>query len=418
MRFIAPQRKRAHNAGSWSGVRANRGRSRAATVIGQIALCAALAAAGLAAEKPAPVRVPIQLSSNLAILDVRVDQSAPLHFVLDTGASGSVLDAGRARELGLRLTPAGAVSTTGGTLEAESAEGVHLHVGTLEIGGVTLTALPLDRLSSGLGRRVDGILGYEVFERYVVEIDPTARTVAFHAPAAFTAPASARSVPISIEDGTPFVITRLVAKGKVVRGKLQLDTGATGALTLTSSFVAAQGLRARVGRTLAITSGALLASTSEIARLDRLELGPFRVERPLASLSLDTSGDAASSDYAGWVGAEILRRFTVAFDYGRGRAWLTPNAALREPVAFDASGLSLAGRGSAFDVVTVRSVVAGSPAARAGLREGDVITRLDGKTTTLEEARGLLRRPGREHVLAIARAGASLRVALRTRTLI
>src|SRR5215470_19919615 len=56
-----------------------------------------------AAQPQRSHRIPFQLSGNRIALDVRVNGSGPLSFVLDTGASATILDTDQAERLGLRL---------------------------------------------------------------------------------------------------------------------------------------------------------------------------------------------------------------------------------------------------------------------------------------------------------------------------
>ena len=85
------------------------------------------------------------------------------------------------------------------------------------------------------------------------------------------------------------------------------------------------------------------------------------------------------------------------------------------------SGLFLRAEGAAFDQFKVHRVVDGSPAAEAGLREGDVIAALDGRPAagfSLEQVRQLFKEEGRAVRLDVQREGAALAVSLELRRLI
>jgi membrane-associated protease RseP (regulator of RpoE activity) len=125
---------------------------------------------------------------------------------------------------------------------------------------------------------------------------------------------------------------------------------------------------------------------------------------------LDTLGNRNGS-----LGGEVLKRFNMIFDYGRGLVTLKKNGNFKEPFQYNLAGIdlkhnglryiaeSIAGvngvvkneNGSTFGNVqillenktrlslvpeiVVSGIRAGSPAAEAGLREGDVILAVNGR---------------------------------------
>jgi len=52
-----------------------------------------------------------------------------------------------------------------------------------------------------------------------------------------------------------------------------------------------------------------------LGRVPAIRLGAFLVPMPLTQFTQNTSGIFATSDIAGTIGAQMLRRFTVIFDY-------------------------------------------------------------------------------------------------------
>ena len=115
--------------------------------------------------------LPVQLVNNLLFVSVRVGSSDALSFILDTGASATVLNRPVAERLGLDLHASEDARTGGGSVQTASATGITLLVGDMSLPDVTIVAIDLSGLQAGLGRPVDGILGYDVFRRYVVGID-------------------------------------------------------------------------------------------------------------------------------------------------------------------------------------------------------------------------------------------------------
>jgi C-terminal processing protease CtpA/Prc len=77
------------------------------------------------------------------------------------------------------------------------------------------------------------------------------------------------------------------------------------------------------------------------------------------------------------LGIGVLKQFSITFDYTRQRLILEPNHLYGLPDVFDRSGMRLENEGSGWRVM---ALVPGAAAARAGLRVGDMIVAIDGKT--------------------------------------
>ena len=116
------------------------------------------------------------------------------------------------------------------------------------------------------------------------------------------------------------------------------------------------------------------------ARVPVLELGEFRLPESIVSLPDRNSGVLSSSrQFDLNVGASVLKRFSVFFDYGRARMALVPNERINDPFDGTMSGLQLATLGSPHDRVMVEGVIPDSPAAQAGFEPGDEIIEVNGE---------------------------------------
>ena len=82
------------------------------------------------------------------------------------------------------------------------------------------------------------------------------------------------------------------------------------------------------------------------------------------------------------MGGDILRRFKVIFDYTRKRMILEPNSQFDESFEYDMSGISLTAEGRDYKILRVGRVFEDTPAAEAGLRDGDQILAVDGKPSS------------------------------------
>lgn len=119
--------------------------------------------------------MPVQFREGLLWVEVSVPQSRePLHFLLDSGASASVLNLSTAQRLGLELGPRVSVSAVGTALTGHWPLKLSAKAGSIELPGEYL-ALDVSKLSDACSRSVDGLIGADFFRDRVVEIDYTAQ---------------------------------------------------------------------------------------------------------------------------------------------------------------------------------------------------------------------------------------------------
>ena len=114
---------------------------------------------------------------GLVWFEVRTPQCAkPLNFLLDTGASVSVLNLSTAQRLGLTLGSAVKVMGVGGTASGHWPVKLLADANHIELPGEYL-ALDLSRLSRSCGNPVDGLVGADFFRDRVVQIDYAAQQI-------------------------------------------------------------------------------------------------------------------------------------------------------------------------------------------------------------------------------------------------
>src|SRR5262249_23790897 len=129
--------------------------------------------------------IPINILENHIYVNVRVNGSRPLSFILDTGASNHFLNEGRAEEFGIlhkKLGEHNNVGTGEGATKLAAVKNVSLNMDGIELKDKTIYVVNMDKLESIVGHSIDGILGAEIFNRFIVGIDFLAQTVTLSNP--------------------------------------------------------------------------------------------------------------------------------------------------------------------------------------------------------------------------------------------
>lgn len=360
--------------------------------------------------------IPFETTGNLIFLKTRVNKSEPLWFILDTGASVNIVKQKRAQDLSLKLESKQDVFDG-----LPYTKGVSLNLPGAELADQTVFAAPIESLEPSVGRTIDGIIGADIFNRFVVEIDYAAERINLYQPESYSYKGAGEIIPVTIEDDTPFVNVRLTQpESNSAEGKFLVDTGASAALNVFRRFDDPHKFSGSLVKTLENTGiGFSNRSPIRTGRIKKFQLGRFVVENPVASFS--QAADSSDETGDGEIGGEFLRRFKVVIDYSRKRIILEPNARFAEPFEASFTGASLAAGGADFKTFKVKSVLDGSPAAEAGLRAGDVITAVDGKPAarfTAEQLRRMFRQESRKYILNIKRGETVLQATLKTRRLI
>ena len=318
--------------------------------------------------------VPMRLLNNHVFVDVRVNGRGPFPFLLDTGGH-DILTPQTARALGLDVI---GQATTGGGGEQTLASGYarvdSLRIGEAEISRQTLSVLDFaPREIEGL--QVGGMLGLSTLLRFVVRIDYGAGSVTFTDPARFDSSNAGTAVPFVFYDHMPWL------RGEVdgLPARFTVDTGSRSEVTLTTPFVNAHQLRARfpAGATMLSGWGAGGPVNAFRARVPTLALGGLETHDMVADLVDQRGGFFSEPNVDGNIGSGWLKRYAVTFDYTRQVMYLEPLARPDADIgSVDRSGMWLnLGQGG----YRVMAVVAGGPADEAGLREGDVVTAIDGQ---------------------------------------
>ncbi len=340
--------------------------------------------------------IPIQIHNNLVVVSVIINGTLPLKFIVDTGVRTAILTQKMFSDiLELKYTRKYTIAGPGGNklVDAYITNNVSISMPGLNgmpgIEGRGHTLLVLDQdlleLRNYLGVDVHGILGYELFSRFVIRIDYKKKVMTLYTPEKFRPGRKYQELPMVIEDTKPFILTPLnIDPDNILTAKLLVDTGASHSLMLEPTsdkrIVVPQN---RVSTVLGRAIGGVI--TGKTGRIESVEFGKFTLQKvitnfPDSNSYLDTLKHAITFRN-GSVGGEILSRFTVVFNFPHGKLYLKKNADFKKSFFLNLSGLEMKAKGSRLDVYEVMDVRDLSPAMQAGILQGDLIISVNGLLT-------------------------------------
>ena len=357
-------------------------------------------------------QLPIILSGGGVFVAAQVN-GQPATLILDSGSQDSVMDFDAIKRLHLSVTDTHLETEPGGQAQEKTLKDVRRSIAGIPLIESSETGEDLSGLIPLFGLHYDGILGYDFFKQFTVILDYRNRCLTLidpHKSVRF----EGREIAANLASKQPYIDTSIKTKtSDVVHASLEIDTGKIDPFSLNAKFARRTGLFTDASPQLA-AQGVSEGGTTEawLTRASSLTLAGFTLQDPTMGVADETV------DRDGQLGFGVLSRFTISFDYGHNRVFLQANDAIDQPFEFDHAGLILGGSAAGSTALTVFEVLAGTPAAKAGLKGGDVVLAINGRHLTLDKARDVLEQAQGPQVFQVSRSGKTFSTTVFCRRLI
>lgn len=366
-------------------------------------------------------KIHFSLVNNLVVIPVKIN-GYPLQFILDSGVNYSLLFSNdRVKSLPFKNKKAFQLKGLG---TDKAIPAYRVVANTFSVKNMTskrheVLLIPEEEFvfSRRMGTQIDGIIGYSLFQNHKIHIDYQRQILTIaETEKKLKRKSNWFSLPLVFHQRKPFISVALkINDGKQVTGNVLLDTGSSDALWL---FEGAQGIEKNtpifedfLGTGI---NGDIFGSRGKIKEL---MLSNFSMQEVKVAYPDTTAFQKIEfiNRRIGSLGGELLSRFKVLIDYPNGTLHLRPYKKTNRPFYYNLSGMELGYNGvrlvkermntlrrrsiadkdesggvevflnqrfqlKLYQSIEVIQVRAGSPAEKAGLQMGDVITHINRKS--------------------------------------
>src|SRR5579872_111990 len=259
------------------------------------------------------VTLNFQSPSGLIVIPARINDR-PVHLLVDSGSTTSVIDADLARRWNM---PTGGVARVQG---AGMLTGTVAKLDSLDINGIRfapfyMEAVPLSLPAPIAHEGIDGVVGYDLLAPLVMRISYRHFALQFIAPDAFSYNGNGQILPIDLSKRIALASASL---GQDDRGTFTVDTGSDAQVVLYRAFADANR-RDFVNPYIFdqdLAAGAGGEFPTRITTITRLNLGKYSLPDLVAQVVMREAGAFGSTDSDGIVGGGALQMFdAVFFDY-------------------------------------------------------------------------------------------------------
>lgn len=334
-----------------------------------------------------------QLTGGIVILHASLDQFGDtINFILDTGSGGISLDTLTAAYYKLKLEASErTVRGIGGVKKLHYYRGGSLHFKGLDVDKLDFHINDYEILSEVYGLRVDGIIGYSFFRRYIVTLDYDKQMISVYAPGKYKYPKGGTflkptfaSIPITKHE---------VSDERTYLLNVYFDTGAGMCMLFSDQFVKDSNFISKKRKMVSTQVEGLIGKIGmRLTTIKRMKIGPYKFSRVPVHIYDDSLNVLSYPFVSGLMGSDLLRRFNLVINYPEQTFHLTPNTHLKDPFDYSYTGMNyyfIEGK------IVITEVQQGSPAEKAGFIPGDIIFGVENNfSNSIQQYKALMQTAG------------------------
>ena len=258
----------------------------------------------------------IDLQGNVMFVKGIVGTSGPLNLVIDSGSIRTSLDETLAKSLGYDLSRRAQSSGGNGRQELSVLTDLPVTLCGKTVVDPVVVVYPLAFLTKAVKRQVEGIIGIQIFRKYVLILDYPNRRLEIIEPASFTYEGPGTMIPVTYQEQLPIVTGSVTPfGGDPIPIKLMVDSGGS---ALNVDFYHPFERKSNLSSSLrnARDSYATMFTgdrPSKRGRVQALTIAGLTMDEP----EVQVLGEAKAGGFDGWdgtLGSGFLKQFRVTFD--------------------------------------------------------------------------------------------------------
>ncbi len=340
--------------------------------------------------------IPFTLNKNgTMMIQLSINHEKISNFILDTGASVTILDDDIAEFLKLKMQDKefNSIGASGVSKSRNRTTGQQISITEkVQLKDIPISVTDLSHLGE-----VNGITGFDLFRNYVSKIDFDKQKITFYKKKGRPDTEGYLAVNFVETYCTPEVdISFTLKNGEVFSGKALFDTGNTASpLIVNSPYKSQQNLLSKFESLVTLESRGINSESQSVQGVIKsLKIGDFELGEMPISLSNTKEGVLSWEGYLGLLGLNYISKFNFIIDYHRKYIYLKPNSSFSTPFEFPLSGIKLKEKGNE---IFIKSISKPSAAYEQGLRKGQKLISINGiKRESIDFYRQLLKNEGKE----------------------
>lgn len=334
------------------------------------------------------------------------------NFILDTGSGGISLDSSACSENNINPTQTDTTITgIAGKQKVSFVFDKSLNLPGLKLEHLNFHVGDYNVLTSVYGERIDGIIGYSFFSRYIVKINFDQMMVEVFSPGKLRYPPGGTTLhPVFTSLPVQYME---VKDARRVQFNFYIDTGAGLCFLMSDEFAKDSAILMNKRKPVTTQAEGLGGKLQmRLTVVKEVKLGPYRFRQVPTYLYKDDYKVTSYPFTGGLVGNELLRRFNLIINYPQREIHLLPNTRYNEPFEYGYTGFSIYYINGK---VVVDEVIKGSPADKAGFKLDDEIVSVGtNASNNIQQYKDLLQEPKVKLQVIIRRSGQLMTIMLHT----